>query len=179
MHAVREELLERQADALGLPLVKVQLPWPCSNADYEELMAAAMAQAQRDGIRRIVFGDLFLEEVRRYRQARLAGTGIDPVFPLWQFDTAQLARTMVASGLRAYLTCVDPKKLSASFAGRLFDGGLLDDLPPGVDACGEKGEFHTFVFEGPMFRHSVAVEPGEVIERDGFVFADLIPLANP
>jgi uncharacterized protein (TIGR00290 family) len=179
MHAVREELLEQQADALALPLIKIPLPWPCSNATYEQAMTAALAQAQRDGIRHIAFGDLFLEDIRRYREAKLAGTGIEPVFPLWQLDTAQLARTMVASGLRAYLTCVDPKKLSPSFAGRLFDAGLLNDLPPGVDPCGENGEFHTFAFEGPMFRHPLAVEPGEVVERDGFIFADLRPLAVP
>lgn len=175
MHAVREDLLERQADALGLPLVKVPLPWPCSNAAYEEAMAAALAQAHRDGIRHIAFGDLFLEDIRRYREAKLAGTGIEPLFPLWQLETAQLARTMVASGLRAYLTCVDPKKLSPGFAGRLFDAKLLDELPPGVDPCGENGEFHTFAVDGPMFRCPVAVEPGEVVERDGFVFADFRP----
>ena len=175
MHAVREELLERQADALGLPLIKVPLPWPCSNAVYEEAMEAALAQAHRDGIRHIAFGDLFLEDIRRYREAKLAGTGIEPLFPLWQLDTAQLAQTMVASRLRAYLTCVDPKKLSPGFAGRLFDAKLLDELPPGVDPCGENGEFHTFAIDGPMFRYPIAVKPGEVVERDGFVFADFRP----
>ena len=175
MHAVREELLERQADALGLPLIKIPLLWPCSNAAYEEAMAGALAQASRDGIRHIAFGDLFLEDIRRYREAKLAGTGIDPLFPLWQLDTARLARTMVAAGLRAYLTCVDPKKLNPSFTGRLFDAKLLNELPPGVDPCGENGEFHTFAVAGPMFRHPLAVEPGEVVERDGFVFADLRP----
>jgi uncharacterized protein (TIGR00290 family) len=175
MHAVREELLEQQADALGLRLVKVPLPWPCSNEEYERAMEAALAQARRDGIRHIAFGDLFLEDIRRYREAKLAGTGIEPVFPLWQLATAQLARTMVASGLRAYLTCVDPRKLSPSFAGRLFDDRLLDDLPAEVDPCGENGEFHTFAFDGPIFRHAVAVKPGEVVQRDGFVFADLKP----
>ncbi len=175
MHAVREELLEQQAGALGLPLVKVPLPWPCSNAEYEQAMAAALALASRDGIRHIAFGDLFLRDIRRYREAKLAGTGIEPLFPLWQLDTAHLARTMVASGLRAYLTCVDPKKLNRTFAGRLFDAKLLDELPSGIDPCGENGEFHTFAFEGPMFRYPVAVEPGEVVERDGFVFADLRP----
>ena len=175
MHAVREELLERQAGALGLPLVKVPLPWPCSNADYEEAMATALAQAHRDGVRHIAFGDLFLEDIRRYREAKMAGAGIEPLFPLWQLDTAQLAQTMVASGLRAYVTCVDPKKLSPSFAGRLFDAKLLDELPPGVDPCGENGEFHTFAIDGPMFRYPIAVKPGEVVERDGFVFADFRP----
>jgi uncharacterized protein (TIGR00290 family) len=179
MHAVREELLRQQANALGLPLITVPLPWPCSNAAYEQAMAAALTQAHRDGIQHIAFGDLFLEDVRNYREAKLAGTGIEPVFPLWQLDTTRLARTMVASGLRAYLTCVDPKKLSSSFAGRPFETGLLDDLPPDIDPCGENGEFHTFAVEGPMFRHPVAVEPGEVVERDGFVFADLKPLGRP
>ena len=173
MHAVREELLERQAEALRLSLVKVPLHWPCSNADYEQAMAAAVARAHQEGIRQIAFGDLFLEDIRRYREAKLAGTGIAPVFPLWQLDTARLARAMVASGLRAYLTCVDPKKLSPSFAGRLFDANLLDDLPASVDPCGENGEFHTFAFDGPMFHQPIAVHPGEVVERDGFVFADL------
>ena len=175
MHAVREELLEQQADAVGLPLIKVPLPWPCSNADYEQMMAAALAQARREGIRHIAFGDLFLEDVRRYREAQLAGTGIEPLFPLWQFDTTQLARTMIACGLRAYLTCVDPRKLSPRLAGRSFDAALLDNLPPGVDPCGESGEFHTFAFEGPMFRHPVLVDTGEVVEREGFIFADLKP----
>lgn len=174
MHAVREELLGQQADALGLPLVKVPLPWPCSNDQYEQAISAALTQARLDGIGHIAFGDLFLEDIRRYREAKLSGTGIGPVFPLWQLDTAQLAQTMVASGLRARLTCVDPKKLSASFAGRLFDAELLSDLPRGVDPCGENGEFHTFAFEGPMFRRPVAVQPGEVVQRDGFVFADLL-----
>jgi uncharacterized protein (TIGR00290 family) len=175
MHAVREELLERQADALGLPLIKVPLPWPCPNGAYEEAMAAALVQARRNGIRHIAFGDLFLQDIRRYREAKLAGTGIAPLFPLWQLNTAQLAQTMLASGLRAYLTCVDPKKLSPSFAGRLFDAELLKELPSGVDPCGENGEFHTFAVDGPMFRHPVTVEPGDVVERDGFVFADFRP----
>ena len=175
MHAVREALVEEQARALGLPLIKVLLPWPCPNSVYEDLMAQALAQAQRGGVRHMVFGDLFLEDIRRYREARLAGTGIEPVFPLWQLDTNQLARTMIASGLRAYLTCVDPQKLSPSFAGRVFDAELLDDLPSGIDPCGENGEFHTFACAGPMFQRGVEVEPGEVVERDGFVFADFMP----
>ncbi len=173
MHAVREELLARQAEAAGLPLVKVPLPWPCPNAAYESAMAEAVAHARREDITHMVFGDLFLEDVRRYREEKLAGTGIQPLFPLWGLDTTQLASRMVESGLRAVLTCIDPRKLSRSFAGRMFDVSFLQNLPPGVDACGENGEFHTFAFAGPMFLQSIAVEPGEVVERDGFVFADL------
>lgn len=175
MHAVREELLERQAEATGLPIIKVPLPWPCPNAAYERAMAETLARASSEGVTRMVFGDLFLEDIRRYREEKLAGTGVEPLFPLWQLDTARLARQMVEAGLRAYLTCIDPKKLDRSFAGRLFDPALLEDLPSGVDPCGENGEFHTFAFAGPMFGQKIAVEPGEVIERDGFVFADLRP----
>lgn len=173
MHAVREELLAQQAKAAGLPLVKVPLPWPCPNSAYESAMLAAVDRARREGVTRMIFGDLFLEDVRRYREEKLAGTGIQPLFPLWGLDTTQLASRMVKSGLRAILTCVDPKKLSRSFAGRMFDVSFLQDLPPGVDACGENGEFHTFAFAGPMFQQPIAVEPGEVVEREGFVFADL------
>lgn len=179
MHAVRESLLEQQAEALSLPLVKVLLPWPCPNAVYENAMAAAVTRAQHEGVSRMIFGDLFLEDIRRYREEKLGGTGIQPMFPLWGMNTAELASRMVEAGLRAYLTCVDPKKLDSSFAGRMFDGALLADLPRGIDACGENGEFHTFAFEGPMFRQSIAVEPGEVVERDGFVFADLQPGVLP
>jgi len=175
MHAVREELLERQAESLGLPLVKVPLPWPCPNAAYESAMAEAIERARREGVTRMVFGDLFLEDIRRYREEKLAGTGIQPLFPVWGLDTTSLAAQMVEAGLRAYLTCVDPKKLKRNFAGRMFDNAFLADLPSGIDPCGENGEFHTFAFAGPMFHQPIAVEPGEVVERDGFVFADLIP----
>ncbi|MGH9343979.1 MAG: ATP-binding protein, partial [Terriglobia bacterium] len=154
--------------------VKVQLPWPCPNAAYEALMAEALRHAAGEGVTHMVFGDLFLEDVRRYREEKLAGTGIQPVFPLWQIDTARLAREMIAGGLRARLTCVDPKKLDRKFAGRPFDAALLDELPPAIDPCGENGEFHTFAFAGPMFQHAVEVEHGEVVEREGFIFADLI-----
>ncbi|MGH9358595.1 MAG: ATP-binding protein [Terriglobia bacterium] len=175
MHGVREELLEQQAQVLSLPLVQVPLPWPCPNAAYEAAMTGAIERARREGVTRMVFGDLFLEDVRRYREEKLAGTGIDPLFPLWGINTAGLARRMVEVGLRARLTCVDPKKLDRSFAGRIFDAGLLADLPPGVDPCGENGEFHTFAFAGPMFRHPIPIEAGKVVDRDGFVFADLLP----
>lgn len=175
MHAVRSELLRAQADAVGLPLTCVQLPWPCSNADYEALMARAHDEARERGIEVVAFGDLFLEDVRRYREERMAGTGLRPIFPLWGEPTDALARRMIAGGLRARLTCVDPRQLPSSFVGRDFDEALLAALPEGVDPCGERGEFHSFAYEGPMFRRPVAIRSGEVVERDGFVFADLLP----
>ncbi len=175
MHAVRETLLDSQADALGLPVVKVPIPPHCVNAVYEEAMAAAMARARAEGAHLVVFGDLFLADVRAYREERLAACAMKAVFPLWGRDTAALAREMVASGVRAALTCVDPKQLSPTFAGRTFDAALLAELPSGVDPCGEKGEFHTFAFAGPMFRRPIGVKAGEVVERDGFFFADLLP----
>lgn len=175
MHAVRESLLRAQAESVGLPLVTVPIPYPCPNAAYEEAMAAAIRKARAEGITHMIFGDLFLEDIRRYREEKLAGTGITPVFPVWGLDTRQLAGEMMEAGLRALLTCVDPKKLDSSFAGRLFDAQLLADLPADVDPCGENGEFHTFVFEGPMFRAPIEVERGAVVERDGFVFADALP----
>lgn len=176
MHAVRESLLDAQAEAVGLPLVKVSIPSPCPNAIYEAAMRKAMEQARAAGVTHAVFGDLFLEDIRAYRQKNLAACGMTPVFPLWKLDTRKLAQEMMAAGLGAYLTCIDPKKLAPSFAGRLFDARLLADLPAGVDPCGENGEFHTFAFSGPMFRLPIPVEVGEIMERDGFVFADLLPL---
>lgn len=173
MHAVREELLEAQAAALGLPLLKVPIPSPCSNEEYERAMGGAVAQARADGVEAIAFGDLYLEDIRRYREERLAPTGIQPLFPLWGLPTAALAREMVSAGLRAHVTCVDPKQLSPSFVGRTFDATFLDDLPPGVDPCGENGEFHSFAYAGPMFRAPLAIEPGPIVERDGFTFADV------
>ena len=179
MHAVREELLDRQAAAAGLPCRKVRIPWPCPNAAYEARMAEALAEARTAGITHVVFGDLFLADVRAYREAKLAGTGIAPLFPLWGRDTAALAGEMIAGGLRATLTCVDPSKLDRSLAGRPFDGELLASLPAGVDPCGENGEFHTFAWAGPMFSTTIAVAPGEVVLRDGFAFADLLPADAP
>jgi diphthamide synthase (EF-2-diphthine--ammonia ligase) len=173
MHAVREVLLQRQAAAVGLPLWRVPIPSPCSNAEYEKAMERVVASAVEQGIVGMAFGDLFLEEIRRYREAKLAGTGLEPIFPLWGLPTDALAHTMVSAGLRARITCVDPAQLPARFAGQEFDEALLAQLPPGVDPCGERGEFHTFAYEGPMFRDSVGVRGGEIVERDGFVFADL------
>ncbi len=178
MHAVRESLVEEQARAANLPLVKVPLPSPCPNEAYEQAMAEAMAQARATGVTHIIFGDLFLEDIRRYREAQLARCGMTPVFPLWLLDTRALAQAMVGAGLRAFLTCVDPSKLDRGFAGREFDGRLLAELPGHVDPCGENGEFHTFACAGPMFRAPIAVEPGEIVERDGFVFADLLPAGS-
>ena len=173
MHAVREELLDAQAASAGLPLIKIFLPHPCSNAAYEDAMRGAITRAKADRITHMAFGDLFLEDVRHYRETMLAGTGIQPMFPLWGQPTGQLADRMIASGLRAHLTCVDPKQLSPAFAGRTFDEWLLKDLPDGVDPCGERGEFHTFAHAGPMFEEPISILPGDVITRDGFVFADL------
>lgn len=174
MHAVRRTLLDAQAEAAGLPLYAVGLPWPCTNLEYERRMAAAVQEIVRDGFTHAAFGDLFLEDVRRYREERLAGTGLTPLFPLWKTaPTATLAREMIAGGLRAHLTCVDPRTLDPAFAGRAFDETLLDDLPPEVDRCGENGEFHTFAWDGPMFSRPIDVAVGDVVSRDGFVFADL------
>ena len=174
MHAVRRELLEAQANAAGLPLHVVPLPWPCSNAQYESIMGAAVARFARDGFTHVAFGDLFLEDVRCYREARLAGTGLEPIFPLWKTKTTrELADEMVTAGLQARLTCVDPRKLDPTFAGRVFDRSLLRDLPASVDPCGENGEFHSFAFAGPMFHHPIPNQLGAIVERDGFVFADV------
>lgn len=173
MHAVRRELVEAQAASAGLPLQAVPLPWPCSNDDYERIMGEVCRSAAEEGIEAIAFGDLFLADIRAYRERQLAGTGLEPLFPLWQIPTDQLAREMIRGGLRAKLTCIDPKILTRDFAGREFDLTLLRDLPGNVDPCGENGEFHSFVYGGPMFRNPVAIRTGEIVERDGFVFADL------
>jgi uncharacterized protein (TIGR00290 family) len=174
MHAVRRRLLEEQSRASGVPLWTVPLPWPCSNEEYEARMRTAVAKAVAEGFTHAAFGDLFLEDVRRYREDRLAGSGLTPIFPIWGIPTDQLAGDMIDGGLRAVLTCVNPKHLDRSFAGRQFDRTLLADLPAGVDPCGERGEFHSFAYDGPMFNRAVAVTSGEVVDRDGFVFADMI-----
>lgn len=175
MHAVRESLLDAQGAAAGLPLIKVPIPSPCPNEVYERAMSEAMAQARAAGVTHMIFGDLFLEDIRKYREENLATCGIAPVFPLWGCGTRILAQEMLAGGLRAVLTCVDPKRLDASFAGRSFDEKLLTDLPTSVDPCGENGEFHTFACAGPMFASPIPVDPGEIVARDAFVFADLLP----
>ena len=179
MHAVRESLLERQAAAAELPLVVVPIPSPCSNQEYERAMSEAARRAKSEGVTHMIFGDLFLEDIRHYRESNLAGTGITPVFPLWGVPTDQLARQMLAGGLRSYITCVDPRQLDKSFAGREWDAALLAELPSSVDPCGENGEFHTFAVAGPMFSAkphgaTIAVRRGEIVERDGFVFADFL-----
>jgi diphthamide synthase (EF-2-diphthine--ammonia ligase) len=173
MHAVRRELVERQAAAAGLPLWDVALPWPCSNLQYEGLMGRACARAVEEGISGVAFGDLFLEDVRAYREKQMKGSGLEPIFPVWRLPTAALAREMIACGVRAKLTCVDTGKLDASFAGREFDEELLADLPVEVDPCGERGEFHSFVYAGPMFAGAIPVSVGASVVRDSFVFADL------
>jgi uncharacterized protein (TIGR00290 family) len=177
MHAVRESLLEMQAIETALPLVKVPIPSPCPNEIYEQAMNVAMAQARAEGVRHVIFGDLFLEDIRAYREQKLAACGMIPVFPLWGRDTRVLAGQMIAAGLVAHLTCVDPRKLDRRFAGRPFDQELLGALPRWVDPCGENGEFHTFASAGPMFRHAIRLALGEIVEREGFVFADLVPQA--
>jgi uncharacterized protein (TIGR00290 family) len=178
VHGLREELLMRQLDAAGLPATLVRIPYPCPNEIYEREMGAAMAQALSAGITHVVFGDLFLEDVRRYREDRLRPIGMTPLFPIWGRPTDALAREMIASGVEAHLVAVDLKKLPANFAGRRFDRALLDDLPSGSDPCGENGEFHSFVAAGPMLRHAVPVVVGETVERDGAAYADLLPAAR-
>jgi uncharacterized protein (TIGR00290 family) len=179
MHAVRRQLLEAQADRLGIALHTVDIPSPCPNEIYEERMTKAVAAAQADGITEMIFGDLYLEDIRAYREDMLTGTGITPVFPLWQRPTDALAREMCDRGVRAYITCVDPRVLPREFAGRAFDASFLADLPASVDPCGENGEFHSFVWDAPGFASAIDVVTGEVVERDGFVFADVLPQAPP
>ena len=174
IHGFREELLDRQAEATGLPVWKVPLPYPCTNADYESRMSAVCARAVTEGFQAVAFGDLFLEDIRAYRMEKLAGTGLEPVFPIWGIPTDQLARQMVAAGLRARITCVDPRHLPASFCGRIFDETFLADLPPQVDPCGERGEFHSFACAGPMFSAPIPVIHTETIEREGFIYGDLV-----
>lgn len=174
MHAVRRELLEAQAEQVGLPLWAVDLPWPCSNADYERLMSGVCERAVAEGIQAVAFGDLFLEDVRAYRVRQMEGSGLELMFPAWGIPTDRLARTMIVGGVRAKITCVDPRKLDASFAGREFDLEFLESLPEGVDPCGENGEFHSFVCDAPVFSRPIEVRSGEVVERDGFVFADVV-----
>jgi uncharacterized protein (TIGR00290 family) len=179
MHGTRYELLKLQAAATGLPLWEIPLPWPCSNEVYEQSMADACKRAVESGVAAIAFGDLFLEDVRRYREDRLHGTGLDPIFPLWGRNTRELAGEMIDGGLRARIVCVDPSKMPADLAGRELDHELLRQLPETVDPCGENGEFHTFTFAGPMFRGAIPIQSGECVTRDGFVFSDVIPMETP
>lgn len=185
MHAVRRELLELQAASAGVPLWPVALPWPCSNDQYESIMREVCAKAVAANIDGIAFGDLFLADIRAYRERQLRDTGLETVFPLWEIPTSRLANEMIEAGLRAKVTCVDPRALPREFAARDFDSAFLDSLPPTVDPCGENGEFHTFAYAGPMFLEPIDVISGEIVERDGFVFADLLlnattsPLAQP
>lgn len=179
MHAVRRSLVELQAERTGVPLVPAWIPSPCPNDVYEQTMAAAVARARNEGVTHMAFGDLFLEDVRRYRESRLAGTGLSPLFPLWGQPTQELAAAMLDGGLDATLTCVDPRQLDAAFIGRRFDRALIDALTAaGADPCGERGEFHSCVTAGPMFSSPIAAERGEVVHRDGFVFQDLIPVSG-
>jgi uncharacterized protein (TIGR00290 family) len=178
MHGTRRALLEAQARATGLPLWEVPLPWPCKNEEYELAMGRACAQALEQGITAIAFGDLFLEDVRKYREDRLRGTGLEPLFPVWGIDTRSLIDEMLAAGLRARIVCVDPAKLPGQFAGQDITAELVAQLPLGVDPCGENGEFHTFVHAGPMFSRAIPIQSGEVVTRDGFVYADVYPAGS-
>jgi uncharacterized protein (TIGR00290 family) len=175
MHGTRHALLKAQAEAARLPLWEVPLPWPCSNEVYEQAMSAACTSALQQGISAIAFGDLFLEDVRRYREDRLRGTGLEPMFPLWRCNTQELIREMLDGGLRARIVCVDPSKLPGDFVGRDLDYDLLSRLPTTVDPCGENGEFHTFAYAGPMFHQPIPVKDGEVVSREGFLYADVLP----
>ncbi|RQM64883.1 adenine nucleotide alpha hydrolase [Aeromonas enteropelogenes] len=178
MHGVRKQLLLQQAERVGLPIICIDLPWPCSNEDYARIMEGFIADVLAQGIRHMAFGDLFLEDVRAYRERQLAGTGIEPLFPLWGSKTPELAREMMAAGMKARISALDPKKLDAGLGGHDFDPALLATLPEGVDPCGENGEFHTLAYDGPMFRRPLAIRVGETVERDGFIFTDLLPVTD-
>jgi diphthamide synthase (EF-2-diphthine--ammonia ligase) len=175
MHGTRHALLKAQADAARVPLWEVPLPWPCSNEIYEQAMSVACAQAVQQGISAIAFGDLFLEDVRRYREDRLRGTGLEPMFPIWGVNTRELIAEMLEAGLRARIVCADPAKLPGDFIGRDLDHDLLNRLPATVDPCGENGEFHTFAYAGPMFDQPIPIKGGETVARDGFLYADVLP----
>jgi uncharacterized protein (TIGR00290 family) len=175
MHGVRVELLEAQARSLGLPLIQVPIPFPCPNEQYEAAMGKALGRAREEGVTRIVFGDLYLADIRQYRESKLKGSGLEGVWPIWLRDTRALSRQMVEAGLKATIACLDPRRLPRAFAGRAYDGRLLDGLPEGVDPCAENGEFHTFAWDGPMFSKPVRIRNGETVEREGFVFTDLLP----
>jgi uncharacterized protein (TIGR00290 family) len=175
MHGVREELLDQQADSIGVAIEKVRIPYPCPNEVYDQRMSDILQQYKTKGLTHVVFGDLFLEDIRRYREDKLGQIGIIPVFPLWRENTVELAKRILRVGFKAIITCVDPKKLDPKFAGRHFDEAFLNEIPENVDPCGENGEFHTFVFDGPIFRRKLEVAVGERVMRDGFQFADVVP----
>jgi len=175
MHAVRRELVETQATRVGLPLWSVDLPWPCSNEVYETLMAGVWRRATEAGVTAVAFGDFFLQDVREYRERQMAAAGLEPLFPVWRIPTRHLASEMIHAGVKATVTCVDPSKLDGSYAGREFDAEFIESLPPQCDPCGENGEFHTFVYDAPVFAAPIDVRIGEIVERDGFVFADVLP----
>ncbi len=175
MHAVRRELVEAQAARIGLPLRRIGLPWPCPNAEYEKLMLEACGRAVADGVQAVAFGDLFLEDIRRYRERQMSATGLRPLFPVWLLPTATLAHQLIRCGVKAKVTCVDLRKLDISFAGREYDADFLNSLPAGIDPCGENGEFHTFVYDAPDFSSPIPITMGEKLEREGFAFADVIP----
>jgi uncharacterized protein (TIGR00290 family) len=175
MHGVRVELLQRQAKSIGLPLEIIEIPYPCSNAEYEEIMSQFVERTKNDNIEYFAFGDLFLEDVRNYREERLKDSGIKPIFPIWGIPTDKLSREMISSGLRTVITCIDPKQIPKEFIGREFDENFLDSLPETIDPCGENGEFHSFVFDGPMFKEQIEIYVGDIVHRDDFVFADVLP----
>jgi len=175
MHGVREELLDQQANSIGIAVEKVRIPYPCPNEVYEQKMVELLRNYESKGVSHVVFGDLFLEDIRRYREDKLAEVGITPIFPLWKENTKELAKTIIRVGFKAVVTCVDPKKLDPKFAGRYFDEMFLNEIPANVDACGENGEFHTFVFDGPIFRNRIEITVGDRVFRDGFQFVDLVP----
>jgi uncharacterized protein (TIGR00290 family) len=175
MHAVRIELIHRQAQSVGLPVQLIPIPQPCSNNEYETIMKNFVGQAKQQGIDCFAFGDIFLEDIRKYRETNLANSGIAPIFPLWGMPTGKLSKEMVNSGLRAIITCVDPKHLSADFAGQEYGESFLERIPANIDPCGENGEFHTFTFDGPMFKKPMNIAIGKTISRDGFIFTDLLP----
>ena len=175
MHGVQIELIRQQAEKTGLPLQLIPIPDPCSDAEYKTIMADFIKQVKSRGIDNIAFGDLFLEDIRRYREESLAGTGITPLFPLWGKPTGELSKEMVSKGLRAIITSVDPKSLTADFAGHVYDSTFLEQIPDSIDPCGEKGEFHSFAYDGPMFKSKLNIRVGETVTRDGFVFADVLP----
>jgi len=174
MHGVRLELLERQAKSLDLPLEVIEIPFPCSNSDYEETMGAFVERAKAENIENFAFGDLFLKDIRQYREEKLKGTGISPLFPIWGIPTDQLIREMLAGGLKTMVTCIDPKQISEDFVGKERNADFLAILPENVDPCGEKGEFHSFAFDGPMFNEKIDIRVGDIVHRDGFVFADIL-----